>query len=109
MSAADGADAGAGCCGICSIFVFSALEPWCNTKAFGGGGSNRLAGCCGSCCNKSFNEDSIDKWDKGALQPETSTQPAPAEPMKIPAAEPSPSEHPPSSVDPASPAVDGSK
>ncbi|KAJ6554406.1 hypothetical protein B0H19DRAFT_1153447 [Mycena capillaripes] len=92
MSALE-ADADAtGCCAIC---CFSAFEPWCNTKAYGGGGGNRLAGCCGSCCNKSFNEDSTDKWDQN--RPTEKSQPGASEPMKIPA---------PTSKEPAPPAGD---
>ncbi|KAJ7055276.1 hypothetical protein C8F01DRAFT_463892, partial [Mycena amicta] len=79
-----GAEAG----GCCAIVLYSALGPWCDTKAFGSGGSNRQAGCCGSCCNKSFNEDSTDKWDLKKEGEEEKTQPAPTQPMSIsPAAE----------------------
>ncbi|KAJ7161094.1 hypothetical protein C8R46DRAFT_1106507 [Mycena filopes] len=90
------AEAGAGCCGI---VLFSALAPWCNTKAFGSGDSNRLAGCCGSCCNKSFNEDSADAWAKP--QPET-TQPKASEPMSIPSA---PASTDPAATNPTAPAA----
>ncbi|KAF8196294.1 hypothetical protein K438DRAFT_1760458 [Mycena galopus ATCC 62051] len=85
------AEADAGCCGCCAICIYSALEPWCNTKAFGGGDSNHQAGCCGWCCNKSFNEDSMDKWDK-APQKENTQQPGPSEPMKMSAPETSATE-----------------
>ncbi|KAJ7832290.1 hypothetical protein B0H13DRAFT_1654265, partial [Mycena leptocephala] len=82
------------------------LEPWCNTKAYGGSGGNHIAGCCGSCCNKSFNEDSMDKWDKAGVQTEKS-QPGPSEPMKIPA--PSSTEPPASATSPTVPAAADSK
>ncbi|KAJ7055235.1 hypothetical protein C8F01DRAFT_463358 [Mycena amicta] len=86
MSGAEaGADAG-GCCAIVLYSALSALGPWCDTKAFGSGGSNGQARCCGSCCNKSFNEDSTDKWDLKKEGQEEKTQPAPTQPMSISAA-----------------------
>ncbi|KAJ6492846.1 hypothetical protein C8R47DRAFT_423751 [Mycena vitilis] len=84
MSAANDAEATGGCC---ALLCFSALEPWCNTKAYGGSDGNRLAGCCGPCCNKSFNEDSAETWAKDNHEAEK-TQPGPSEPMKIPAPPP---------------------
>jgi len=53
--------------GICGIVIFSALNTWCNTHAFGANGcgnSNSTAGCCGSCFDKSFNEDRFDEQVK---------------------------------------------
>ncbi|KAJ7258054.1 hypothetical protein B0H12DRAFT_1322647 [Mycena haematopus] len=73
--------------GICAICVISAFQPWCNTKAFGGNSGNHLAGCCGSCCNKSFNEDSLDKWDKERPEKTNSQQPGPSAPMEVSAPE----------------------
>ncbi|KAJ7735920.1 hypothetical protein B0H16DRAFT_1574735 [Mycena metata] len=96
------AEAGAGCCGI---ILFSALEPWCNTKTYGASDGNRLAGCCGSCCNKSFNEDSTDTWAKPSSQPET-TQPQPSKTMSIPAPSQTADPIPPTA---AAPTTDDSK
>ncbi|KAJ7291217.1 hypothetical protein C8J57DRAFT_1271842 [Mycena rebaudengoi] len=78
-------DAAGACCGLCCVGAFSALASWCNLNPYGirgNGGSS--TGCCGSCCSKSFNEDSMDKWDKdrAALRVEKS-QPTASEPMKI--------------------------
>ncbi|KAJ6613566.1 hypothetical protein B0H10DRAFT_2436371 [Mycena sp. CBHHK59/15] len=80
-----GEDIGAACCGLCCLCGFSALSTWCDQNAFGGRGG-RGTGCCGSCCSKSFNEDSMDKWDKDKARLRTEkSQPAPSEPMRIPA------------------------
>ncbi|KAJ7481537.1 hypothetical protein FB451DRAFT_1394185 [Mycena latifolia] len=102
-----GEEAGAACCGICCLCGFSAISSWCDQTAYGGRGGRRINGCCGSCCNKSFNEDSMDRWDqdKAKLRTEKS-QPGPSEPMKIP--EPSsaePSEPSPLSTAPTAPAA----
>ncbi|KAJ6465766.1 hypothetical protein C8R45DRAFT_1022315 [Mycena sanguinolenta] len=106
MSGNDAEAAGAGVCGLCSVCMVSIFEPWCNTKAFGGAGGNRMAGCCGSCCNKLFNEDSMDKWDKGPeSHKEKSVQPGPSPPMKVEAPD---AEHSPSSTNPTTAAVAGS-
>ncbi|KAJ6570902.1 hypothetical protein DFH09DRAFT_1362528 [Mycena vulgaris] len=85
-----GEEAGAACCGLCAICGFSALSNWCNLHAYGG--NSKINGCCGSCCNKSFNDDSTDKWANDKAQARTErSQPAPSEPMKIPSStEPSP-------------------
>ncbi|KAJ7075113.1 hypothetical protein B0H15DRAFT_867908 [Mycena belliarum] len=100
-----GEEAGAACCGICCLCGFSALSSWCNMGSYGGRGGRRLNGCCGSCCNDSFNEDSMDRWDKDKANLRTETsQPAPSESMKItqPSAEPVPTSTPP--LAPAAPA-----
>jgi len=91
MSGVD--DAGAACCGICLLCGFGALGSWCNGQAFGGRGG---AGCCGSCCKKSFDEDSMDRWDKDKAKLRTEkAQPDATEPMLIRSStDPSPaSEH----------------
>ncbi|KIY49824.1 hypothetical protein FISHEDRAFT_16425, partial [Fistulina hepatica ATCC 64428] len=54
------------CCGLCCISLFSALQPWCNTRAFGSGSgrngrSGRTAGCCNRCCAQSFGDDDFDR------------------------------------------------
>ncbi|KAJ6588377.1 hypothetical protein B0H19DRAFT_1248047 [Mycena capillaripes] len=85
-----GEDAAAACCGLCCLCGTGALGTWCNMNAFGGRGG-RSVGCCGSCCNKSFNEDSMDKWEKDRANLREKSQPAPTEPMTIPSStEPSP-------------------
>ncbi|KAF8576475.1 hypothetical protein K439DRAFT_659977 [Ramaria rubella] len=54
-------------CGGCCVFLFSALEPWCNSKRYGCGccicscGGPR--GFCGSCFDTGFNKDAWDEED----------------------------------------------
>ncbi|KAF7297465.1 hypothetical protein MIND_00980200 [Mycena indigotica] len=86
----DAAEAGAGAGGCCAVVFYTIFAPFCNTKSWGSGGSNGVAGCCGSCCNRSFNEDSMDKWDgikrDGEGQGgEKQTQPGPTAAMAMPA------------------------
>ncbi|KAJ7253062.1 hypothetical protein B0H12DRAFT_602972 [Mycena haematopus] len=84
MSGAD--EAGAVCCGICLLCGFGALSNWCNTGSCGGRGGRHIAGCCGSCCDRSFNDDSMDRWDKDKAKLRTEkAQPEPTEPMSLPA------------------------
>ncbi|KAJ6463917.1 hypothetical protein C8R45DRAFT_503348 [Mycena sanguinolenta] len=89
-------EAGAACCGICfterSFVVlcgFGALSNWCNTGSCGGRGGRHIRGCCGWCCDRSFNDDSMDKWDKDKAELRTEqAQPPPTEPMSTAASEP---------------------
>ncbi|KAK7042429.1 hypothetical protein R3P38DRAFT_316227 [Favolaschia claudopus] len=84
-----GEDAAGACCGICLLCGFGALTNWCNTTACGGrgGSGGPSTGCCGSCCSKSFNEDSMDRWDKDRAEiretKPAEEQPTPTEPMSI--------------------------
>ncbi|KAJ7028723.1 hypothetical protein C8F04DRAFT_1398774 [Mycena alexandri] len=88
MSAGD--EVGACCCGCCVLLGFSALSTWCN-GGVRGGGSRGLAGCC-PCFNQSFNEDSMDRWDKDKAKLRTETsQPGLSGPMTIPLSHPEPS------------------
>ncbi|KAJ7130228.1 hypothetical protein C8R44DRAFT_731783 [Mycena epipterygia] len=103
MSAPD--DAAAACCGLCCFCGFGALESWCDLNAYGGRGGRHITGCCGSCCNRSFNEDSMDRWDKDKAQlreKPADSQPEPSPPMSIPAP-PSSTEPSPASANPTSP------
>ncbi|KAF7300424.1 hypothetical protein HMN09_00926100 [Mycena chlorophos] len=87
MSGAAGEEAGAGVGGCCATVIYSIFQPFCNTKAWGSGGGTRVAGCCGSCFDKSFNEDSLDKWEEKKDGAETK-QPQAKEGMSVPAAAP---------------------
>ncbi|CAK5278346.1 unnamed protein product [Mycena citricolor] len=83
MSGAD--DVAGACCGLCCLCGYGGLATWCNGAGLGGRGGR---GCCGSCCGRSFNDDSMDRWDKDMARlrtdkPETS-QPAAASPMALP-------------------------
>jgi len=86
MADSGGADVG----GICGLIIFSALNPWCNTHAFGANGccnSNSTAGCCGSCCNKSFDEDRFDEQmeeDSKKSKTNKDQPPIPTEGMSVP-------------------------
>ncbi|KAJ7216634.1 hypothetical protein GGX14DRAFT_442251 [Mycena pura] len=100
--AAVGEDAAAACCGICCLCGFSALASWCNGNAYGARGG-RTAGCCGPCCSKSFNEDSMDKWEKDLVKLRTepggaTEQPVPSQPMTVPSSTPPASTHPPAAA-----------
>ncbi|KAJ7178010.1 hypothetical protein C8R46DRAFT_1212733 [Mycena filopes] len=87
MSAGD--DVAAACCGICCVCGFGALASWCNGGAVGRGG--RTVNCC-PCFGESFNEDSMDRWDKDKAElREKTSQPGPSDPMSIPSSHPEPS------------------
>jgi len=71
---------------ICGIVLFSALNPWCNTRAFGANGccnSNSTAGCCGSCFYKSFNEDRFDEQPEVKENSDTNGQLIPTKGMSV--------------------------
>jgi len=59
-------------CAGCSLFLFSAFEPWCNTKRYGCGNCSCSGprGCCNSCFARGFNEDSWDREDARRRAPE---------------------------------------
>ncbi|KAJ7337353.1 hypothetical protein DFH08DRAFT_964353 [Mycena albidolilacea] len=95
-------EAGAACCGICLLCGFGALSTWCNMNAFGGRGG-RHTGCCGRCCNDSFNEDSMDRWDKDRAELRETAQPEGTAPMAIPPSGPAPGR--PSESEPINPTV----
>ncbi|KAF8525549.1 hypothetical protein BU17DRAFT_62696 [Hysterangium stoloniferum] len=52
-------------CACCSLFLFSAFGPWCNTKRYGCGSCSCSGprGCCDACFAKGFNEDAWDRED----------------------------------------------
>ncbi|KAG8995897.1 hypothetical protein FRB94_008719 [Tulasnella sp. JGI-2019a] len=69
-------EAGAGFGGLCCICCDSCLQPYCNTKAYGGGVCCGGRGCCPNCGG--FNDE--DKWDaddrkRKAGEAKTTTQP----------------------------------
>ncbi|KAF8532054.1 hypothetical protein JB92DRAFT_2846535 [Gautieria morchelliformis] len=55
-------------CGGCCVALFSAFQPWCNSKRYGCNACScgGPRGCCYSCFEEGFNNDA---WDEENGQP----------------------------------------